>query len=423
MPTRAQLLGATLVTALLCGSGPVAANNDINIFNMMVKNYKPEEAPDRYGPRGAYIPVQAQAMLEAIEVDEHGSAVTLRCLWRLTWTDMRLRYRGSPAAGGLMISHATAGLMDAPKIWLPSVLYPRSLSVDFDNSLDNMFMIRPNGTITWQRRVITKAPCGLNVAYFPWDKNTCRVFLRQNLDSKALMLNWTRSGVRPVYAGPNLSISGFRLTSLGASSRIGSMAEDHGGPARSKSLVLRVTFRRVSIYYIINDIIPTCILVIASYMTFWLSPGSVVVRALLASFMLLACFIVTAIAGRAAPPVAFIKALDLWNFVCLFFLLWALVQSLVVYRMSLGCGSVTDDAATPELQPPKPPAQNGNDNDPEAIVAETLPPPPPPTDDLGPLPPRPRRRTVSPRLLDLVSRVLYLLAFCIVIIVFGVVYS
>ena len=33
-----------------------------------------------------------------------------------------------------------------------------------------------------------------------------------------------------------------------------------------------MTFKRQSSYYIINDIIPTTILVFAAYMTFWLAP-------------------------------------------------------------------------------------------------------------------------------------------------------
>ena len=59
-----------------------------------------------------------------------------------------------------------------------------------------------------------------------------------------------------------------------------------------------------------------------------------------------------------------------------------------------------------------------------------MPPPPEANDDLGPLPPPPplswRRRAgggLGPHMVDVVSRVLYLLAFVVAAIVFGVLYS
>ena len=58
------------------------------------------------------------------------------------------------------------------------------------------------------------------------------------------------------------------------------------------------------------------------------------VRSLVSSFMLLACFLVSAITGRAAPLAASLTALNLWNLLCLVLLLWPLVQSLVVYHMA-----------------------------------------------------------------------------------------
>ena len=89
--------------------------------------------------------------------------------------------------------------------------------------------------------------------------------------------------------------------------------------------------------------------------------------------MLLACFLVSAITGRAAPLSAALTALNVWNLVCLFFLLWPLVQSLVVYHMSRrpaggssgGSGS-GESGGLMEEEMPKPPAQNGNgEADPE----------------------------------------------------------
>ena len=86
------------------------------------------------------------------------------------------------------------------------------------------------------------------------------------------------------------------------------------------------------------------------------------VRSLVSAFMLLACFLVSAITGRAAPLAASLTALNVWNLVCLVLLLWPLVQSLVVYHMSRrssgGGGSGESGGVGSEL--PKIPELNGN---------------------------------------------------------------
>ncbi|XP_043218017.1 glycine receptor subunit beta-type 4-like [Amphibalanus amphitrite] len=411
-----------LVVILINSLQSASARTDAEIFDMLVKGYKPEEAPDRYGANAGYIEVGVRAMLESIAVDEKGSAVTFQCLQRLTWDDIRLRYRSAPAAGGLVISHATAGVPTAPRIWLPSLMYPRALMVDFDNSMDNSFLVRPNGTITWQRRVHVMVPCEMQLDSFPWDENSCVFTIRQDLDGEVLMLNWTRVAGRPVQAGPHFSVTGFELTSLGVSSYTVSPNDITGESLRSKSLVMRVTLKRQSDYYVINDVIPTSILVVAAYMTFWLPPEAVMVRSLVSSFMLLACFLVSAITGRAAPLATSLTALNVWNLVCLVLLLWPLVQSLVVYHMSRrpsGGGGSGESGGVGTL--PKPMELNGNgEADVEAISPDPSLPPPPAEAELGPLPPRPSLR---PQMVDVVSRVLYLLAFVVTAIVFGVLYS
>ena len=95
-------------------------------------------------------------------------------------------------------------------------------------------------------------------------------------------------------------------------------------------ILVNLTFRREFSYYLIQIYIPCCMLVIVSWVSFWLDPNAIPARVSLGVTTLLT--MATQISGINAslPPVSYTKAIDVWTGVCLTFVFGALLEFALV---------------------------------------------------------------------------------------------
>lgn len=89
-------------------------------------------------------------------------------------------------------------------------------------------------------------------------------------------------------------------------------------------------FKREFSYYLIQIYAPCCMLVIVSWVSFWLDPNAIPARVSLGVTTLLT--MATQISGINAslPPVSYIKAIDIWTGCCLTFVFGALLEFALV---------------------------------------------------------------------------------------------
>ena len=95
-----------------------------------------------------------------------------------------------------------------------------------------------------------------------------------------------------------------------------------------------LVFKRQFSYYLITIYVPGCMLVIVSWVNFWLDPKAVPARVALGVTTLLTMSTQTASINSALPPVAYTKAIDVWQGVCVGFVFSALMEyALVNYAL------------------------------------------------------------------------------------------
>ena len=78
-------------------------------------------------------------------------------------------------------------------------------------------------------------------------------------------------------------------------------------------LSVDLVFKRQFSYYLITIYVPGCMLVIVSWVSFWLDPHAVPARVALGVTTLLTMSTQTASINSALPPVAYTKAIDVWQ--------------------------------------------------------------------------------------------------------------
>ena len=95
-------------------------------------------------------------------------------------------------------------------------------------------------------------------------------------------------------------------------------------------LLVDLIFKREFSYYLIQIYIPCCMLVIVSWVSFWLDPNAIPARVSLGVTTLLT--MATQISGINAslPPVSYTKAIDVWTGSCLTFVFGALLEFALV---------------------------------------------------------------------------------------------
>ncbi|KAG1670325.1 Glutamate-gated chloride channel [Nymphon striatum] len=110
-----------------------------------------------------------------------------------------------------------------------------------------------------------------------------------------------------------------------------------GGPRIEKirewiypCLFVHLVFKRAFSYYLIQIYIPCCMLVIVSWVSFWLDQNSVPARVSLGVTTLLTMATQTSSINSSLPPVSYTKAIDVWTGVCLTFVFAALLEFALV---------------------------------------------------------------------------------------------
>lgn len=93
-------------------------------------------------------------------------------------------------------------------------------------------------------------------------------------------------------------------------------------------------FKREFSYYLFLIYVPCCMLVIVSWVSFWIDPNSAAARVLLGVTSLLTMSRQISGINASLPPVSYTKAVDVWTGACLIFVFGALLEFAIVNYVS-----------------------------------------------------------------------------------------
>ena len=92
------------------------------------------------------------------------------------------------------------------------------------------------------------------------------------------------------------------------------------------TLKAEVLIDRKTGYYALQVIIPSILLVILSWVSFWVDPKAVPARVSLGVTCVLTMTTQSSGIRQTLPPVSYVKAIDVWMMVCLLFVFAALLE-------------------------------------------------------------------------------------------------
>ncbi|CAL8365592.1 unnamed protein product [Lota lota] len=158
------LCGLTLLPVCLGAHGRYAQKLMSDLFSNYTNALRPVEDTDHI------INVTLQITLsQIIDMDERNQILTTYLWNRQIWTDAYLTW-SKEDYDGLDTLRIPSRL-----VWKPDIVLYNSANDQFSSSMETNVVLRNDGQVMWDQPAITKSSCSVDVAFFPFDMQQCRL--------------------------------------------------------------------------------------------------------------------------------------------------------------------------------------------------------------------------------------------------------
>ncbi|PAV67688.1 hypothetical protein WR25_04210 isoform H [Diploscapter pachys] len=306
------------------------------ILNHLLKNYDRRVRPPAFNSTDPAGPVNVvvNIMIRMLsKIDVVNMEYNLQITFREEWYDPRLAYENlgySVAPKFLTVPHVKENL------WIPDTFFPTEKAAHRHLiDTDNMFIrIHPDGKILYSSRISITNACLMKLKYYPFDVQYCDFDLISYAHTmKDIIYRWDTKG-DPVQRkrGVGNDLPNFLLTKILTNNECTSHTNT------GSYACLRMTFvleRQIS-YYMVQLYGPTTMIVIVSWVSFWIDMHSTAGRVALGVTTLLTMTTMQSAINAKLPPVSYIKFVDVWLGACQTFVFGALLEyAFVSYQDSV----------------------------------------------------------------------------------------
>uniref|UniRef100_A0A3B4ZVX7 Gamma-aminobutyric acid receptor subunit pi n=1 Tax=Stegastes partitus TaxID=144197 RepID=A0A3B4ZVX7_9TELE len=264
-------------------------------------------------------PVEIGMSLDIASIDaisEINMDYTATIFLRQRWRDSRLVFPGneSVSVDGRLVS----------LLWIPDTFIPDSKrSFLHDVTVENrLIRIFSNGTVLYALRITATIACNMDLTKYPMDKQVCTLQLESwGYNIQDVVFYWTRG---------NDSVKGLdtlRLAQYSVESYYTSVSEAVYETGQYPKLVLHFSLRRNVLFFILETYVPSILLVVLSWISFWISQSSVPARTCIGVTTVLTMTTLMMGARTSLPNAnCFIKAIDVYLGICFTFIFGALLE-------------------------------------------------------------------------------------------------
>ncbi|XP_033846879.1 gamma-aminobutyric acid receptor subunit rho-2-like [Periophthalmus magnuspinnatus] len=279
---------------------------------------------------GPAVPVGVDVQVESLDsISEVDMDFTMTLYLRHYWRDERLSFPSS-----INKSMTFDGRL-VKKIWVPDVFFVHSKrSFIHDTTTDNiMLRVYPDGQVLYSLRVTVTAACNMDLSRFPLDSQTCTLELESYAyTDEDLMLYW-KSGDESLSTDERISLSQFLIQKFHTTSRLAF----YSSTGWYNRLYINFTLRRHIFFFLLQTYFPATLMVMLSWVSFWIDRRAVPARVSLGITTVLTMSTIITGVNASMPRVSYIKAVDiyLWTsfvFVFLSVLEYAAVNYLTTVR-------------------------------------------------------------------------------------------
>ncbi|KAK9875604.1 hypothetical protein WA026_009404 [Henosepilachna vigintioctopunctata] len=302
-------------------------NNHRNIsiiLDNLLRGYDNSVRPDFGGsPAVVEVDIMVRSMGPISEVD---MTYSMDCYFRQTWVDRRLAFPGN-ASDTLALSISMLG-----RIWKPDTyFYNGKHSYLHTITTPNKFVrLYQNGRVLYSSRLTIKAGCPMNLEDFPMDIQRCPLkFGSFGYTAKDLIYKW--NDIRQVATAEDMKLSQFDLIATPAANRTDPLSNSDSQAAKYSMLLVSFHLQRHMGNFLIQVYGPCVLLVVLSWVSFWLNREATADRVSLGITTILTMTFLGLEARTDLPKVPYPTALDFFVFLAFTFIFATIIQFAVVH--------------------------------------------------------------------------------------------
>ncbi|CAH1174095.1 unnamed protein product [Phaedon cochleariae] len=273
-------------------------------------------------------------------IDENSMTYAADIFFAQTWKDHRLRLPENMTAEYRLLE-----VEWLKNMWRPDSFFKNAKSVTFQTmTIPNHYMwLYKDKTILYMVKLTLRLSCAMNFMIYPHDTQECKLQMESlSHTTDDMIFEWDPDV--PLVVDENIELPQLALVK-------NNTADCTQVYSTGNFTCLEVVFvlkRRLG-YYLFHTYIPTCLIVIMSWVSFWIKPEAAPARVTLGVTSLLTLSTQHAKSQASLPPVSYLKAVDAFMSVCTVFVFMALMEYCLV-NIVLG----DSDAPKPAPKKPKP---------------------------------------------------------------------
>ncbi|KAI6221073.1 Glycine receptor subunit beta-type 4 [Aphelenchoides besseyi] len=216
-------------------------------------------------------------------------------------------------------------------IWFPDLYFSNARSAKYHDVLVPNFsmFVSNDGTIAYSGRITITVACNLNLVNYPMDRQRCQIrTLSYAYIASKVNITWFTN--EPIRFNQKIGLPEFLIEKIHPSYcdgtyRYAIMDTTFKYDAFS-CLDINIWLRRSITYHVVQSFIPTALIVMISWVSFWIDRRAVPARVTLSFTTLLSLSTLGNGLRMGLPQVSYAKALDLWFGVCMFFVFLNLLE-------------------------------------------------------------------------------------------------
>nr|XP_046918958.1 gamma-aminobutyric acid receptor alpha-like [Dermatophagoides farinae] len=298
------------------------------VLAKLLDHYDHNQRPDYGGPPAVITTnLEIRSMGPISELDMEYS---LDCYFRQKWQDERLRFTGNADFLSLNIK-----MLD--KIWKPDTYFHtgKASHLHMITTPNKFLRIFKDGLVLYSMRLTIKSLCPMDLHSFPMDKQSCPLILGSyGFPSDQLVYSWDKKPV--TFNQKDFTLSQFDIVKT--IYRNGTFLFKRGNHS-----MLQVNFnlRRHVGYFLIQIYVPCSLIVVLSWVSFWINREATSDRVGLGVTAVLTLSTFGLDSRSDLPRVSYATALDWYTVMCFLFVVFTLLEFAGVhYFTKVGTGEV-----------------------------------------------------------------------------------
>ncbi|XP_059489262.1 glycine receptor subunit alpha-2-like [Neocloeon triangulifer] len=249
-------------------------------------------------------------------IDESSMTFVADVFFAQSWEDYRLQLPENMTGGYRLLPVSWLN-----EVWRPDSFFKNAKKVTFQEmTIPNHYVwIYNDSTILYMVKLNLLLSCAMNFKTYPHDTQSCALKIESlSHTTDDLVFLWD-SQIPLVVDRIELPQLDLVKNETGDCTQVYSTGN-------FTCLEVIFTLKRRLGYYLFHTYIPTCLIVIMSWISFWIKPEAVPARVTLGVTSLLTLSTQHANSQKSLPPVSYIKAIDVFMSTCTIFVFFSLME-------------------------------------------------------------------------------------------------